>query len=183
MAKITDYTNEQWFAGPTTPGARHFFNYTNGIASGAFKSTSQDIYYAQNAVFHNTNGATYQGAGQIQPWMREVFSPFSKVSHQFLQIREIDVGDGKYTLYLQAIRQLWLKTKGEADGREPDVNVPSFVMLVVGADTELASDVSEEDRLRILDMWLYWDTGMLTGLVPEDATLFKTKNIFEDGQR
>lgn len=182
MAKVTEYTTEQWLAGPATPGARHFFNYTNGIASGAFKSTSQDLFYAQSAVFHNTNGTTYRGADQIQPWMREVFSPFSKVYHQFLHIREIDAGDGKYTVYIQAVRQLWLKTNGDADGREPDVSVPTFVMLVIGVDTELAGEISEQEKLRILDMWLYWDTGMLAGLVPEDATLFKTKNIFEENQ-
>lgn len=171
--KVTTYTASQWSAGPTTPAAKLFHAYVENVDTAAYNRQPQSKFYSNTVTFHNTNGATYNSADEMTAWMRELFAPFEKMNHTYDRLREIDNGDGTYALDIWATRHIWVKAK-EREGEGPDVSVPLMYSCVVVPESGFSG--TEQERLRIKEVWLYWDTGVLRDLVPADAVVFRRVN-------
>lgn len=176
MPSVIEYNTEQWEAGPQTPASRLFRTYVSNVDSAAYQQQAQDQYYSQAVVFHNCNGSAYYGAGEIRQWLKDIFAPFERVSHTIDSVQEIDRGDGSYQLNIRGWRNLWV-AGCDRDGSVPDVAAPLFMTNIICPEPGLQG--SREDRLRIREVWLYWDTSPLHKFLDDDAVVFSEYNIYQ----
>jgi hypothetical protein len=83
---------------------------------------------------------------------------------------EIERDDGTSQIYAQNVRNLWLL--GNKDDA-PDVRIPVTMIAIIGRS---GSERTPEE-LRFKEVWLYWDTALLSPFLAKDAVVFKTENV------
>lgn len=102
--------------------------------------------------------------------MKKLFSVFERIRHDWVHLVEIERDDRTSQIYAQNVRNLWLLgNKGE----EPNVRIPVTMIAIVG---ESGSEQTPE-RLRFKEVWLYWDTALLSPFFAKDAVVLKTENV------
>lgn len=173
---VTTYTAKEFDAGPKTPAAALFHAYVHNVDTGGYNKQSQGKFYSENLKFINCNGVVYYGYEQMTTWMRELFAPFESMKHTHDKFREIDNEDGTYALDMWSTRNIWIKGKSH-DGDKPDVSVPFMYSCLVGPD-ETVNGAGDE-KLRILQANIYWDTGVLSTLVPAESVVFRQFNPYK----
>lgn len=118
-------------------------------------------WYAPNSVFHNSDGITYRGGGEIWTWMKSLFSPFSALHHQVERIHAFDEETTFKGAAVSATRIiLEAKTAFTVKGLPGDtpIVVPRLLQFLVGASEE---DDQGTDGLQILEASVWWDSGSL----------------------
>lgn len=177
MSRLTHELNaEQWSTlGPQSPAQVFYKEYVSTMDSGGFNQGSGTCFYAPSVIYHAPNGTTYHDGDQMWRWMRELFAPFERLNHPIHSVREIahtDDDAGTVTLYARATRRLWMNGN-KSD--KPDVEVPMFWMCTIGP----AETKDGFGGLQFKEVWLFWDTAVLTPFMPKDAVVFRSHNPYE----
>ncbi|KAK6207704.1 hypothetical protein QIS74_12785 [Colletotrichum tabaci] len=175
MPQVTSYiSGAQWEKdGPTTPAQRFFQQYVNAVDSRGYDTGSGLKFYSSDVTFHNQNNAVYHGGDQMWVWMKKLFGVFERIHHDWIQLLEIKLDDGRSKIYTQNVRNLWVNgNKSET----PSVSIPITMIAIIGK----SNDDNTPEGLNFKEVWLYWDTSLLTPFLPAEAVVFKTKNILDE---
>ncbi|KAH8695379.1 hypothetical protein BGW36DRAFT_462978 [Talaromyces proteolyticus] len=159
--------------GPTTPAQRFYKDYVDAVDNHGFTHGSGLRYYAKDAIFHNQNNAQYKGGDEMWAWMKKLFGQFQRLRHDHVSICEIRHEDGTAQIMSQSHRNIWLS--GNSTDK-PSVSIPLCFVCRIGP----ADDPRAISGLQYKEVWLYWDTALLSPFLPEDAIVFRTKNILTD---
>ena len=96
---------------------------------------------------------------------------------------EVRKGEKENLLVIQMERKLWVRKGGkdevDTDG-EPDVSIPTCWIGRVGRADEGFDGACENRQWR--EVWLYWDTALLSPFLKKEETVFSQKNIVESGK-
>jgi hypothetical protein len=116
-------------------------------------------YYSASAKFFDTKNRTYVGAKAIKKWMRELFSPFDRLSlvgMSFLVVEEDSVegvGNLERTWTVIAETMVGYYIKGDPEA----ILVPRLFVFVI----KEGESGDGWDGLQFFDVKLYWDTALL----------------------
>jgi hypothetical protein len=157
MPKLVSHIDgAQWDnKGPLTPTQRFLQEYVATIDSKGYNVGSGLKFYSNDVTFHNQNNAVYHGGEEMWAWMKKLFSVFERIRHDWVHLVEIKLDNGNSQIYAQNVRNLWLLGN---KGAEPDVRIPVTMIAIVG---ESGSEKTLE-RLHFKEVWLYWDTALLS---------------------
>ena len=162
---VSQISGAQWEKdGPSTPIQRFLQTYVATIDSKGYNVGSGLKFYSEDVTFHNQNNAVYHGGEEMWTWMKKLFSVFERIRHDWVHLVEIERDDGTSQIYAQNVRNLWLL--GNKDDA-PDVRIPVTMIAIIGRPEEL----------RFKEVWLYWDTALLSPLLAKNAVVFKTQNV------
>ena len=168
---VSQISGAQWEKyGPSTPIQRFLQRYVATIDSKGYNVGSGLKFYSEDVTFHNQNNAVYHGGEEMWTWMKKLFSVFERIRHDWVHLVEIERDDGTSQIYAQNVRNLWLL--GNKDDA-PDVRILVTMVAIIGRS---GSDRTPEE-LRFKEVWLYWDTALLSPFLAEDAAAFKTENV------
>ncbi|KAB8236522.1 hypothetical protein BDV23DRAFT_168779 [Aspergillus alliaceus] len=178
MPQLLHYlSGKDWIAqGPQSPAQEFFKNYVDTVDANGFNYGSGTKFYAKDATFHNQNNAQYNGGDEMWAWMKQLFGKFRQMRHDFINVYEITNDDGTTTILSQNVRHIWMP---DNTTDSPSVSIPlSWICRIGPADMG-----GTLNGLQYKEVWLYWDTALLTPFLPSDAVVFKTNNILqkEDG--
>ena len=168
---ISHITGAQWENdGPSTRTQRFLQQYVATVDSKGYNVGSGLKFYSEDVTFHNQNNSVYHGGEEMWAWMKKLFCAFEHIRHDWVHLVEIERDDETSQFYAQNVRNLWLLgNKGE----EPDVRIPMTMIAIVG---ESGSEQTPEG-LHFKEVWLYWDTALLSPFFAKDAVVFKTENV------
>ncbi|KAH6695695.1 hypothetical protein F5X68DRAFT_227665 [Plectosphaerella plurivora] len=175
MPEVTSYiSGAQWEKdGPTTPVQRFFKEYVDAVDSRGYDSGSGLKFYSKDVTFHNQNNAVYHGGDEMWAWMKKLFGVFERIHHDWIQLLEIKREDGTSQIYTQNVRNLWVNgNKSDT----PSVSIPVTMIAIIGE----SNDENTPEGLHFKEVWLYWDTALLLPFLPQEAVVFKIKNILRE---
>lgn len=168
---ISHITGAQWESnGPSTPTQRFLQQYVATVDSKGYDFGSGLKFYSEDVTFHNQNNAVYHGGEQMWAWMKKLFAVFERIRHDWVHLVEIERDDGTSQIYAQNLRNLWLLGN---EGEKPDVSIPVTMIAIVGK----SGDGKTPEGLHFKEVWLYWDTALLSPFLAKDAVVFKTENV------
>lgn len=144
--------------------------YVATIDSKGYNVGSGLKFYSDDVTFHNQNNAVYHGGEEMWAWMMKLFGVFERIRHDWVHLVEINLDNGNSQIYAQNVRNLWLLGNKDA---EPDVRIPVTMIAIVG---ESCSEKTPEG-LHFKEVWLYWDTALLSPFLEKDAVVFTTENV------
>lgn len=168
---ISHITRAQWENdGPSTRTQRFLQQYVATVDSKGYNVGSGLKFYSGDVTFRNQNNSVYHGGEEMWAWMKKLFCAFEHIRRDWVHLVEIERDDETNQIYAQNVRNLWLLgNKGE----EPEVRIPVTMIAIVG---ESGSEQTPEG-LHFKEVWLYWDTALLSPFFAKDAVVFKTENV------
>jgi hypothetical protein len=89
-------------------------------------STPSSEFYAPFATFHDTKGGVHITGPHIWEWMNRLFSPFSQINHEVVELRVMQDSEGRYIIYSEFLTHFRLR------GEEDDIVAPRFFVFTLG---------------------------------------------------
>lgn len=89
--------------------------------------------------------------------MSRLFSPFSKIHHEVVELRVVPGMNGRDVVYAEFLTHFWFR------GEEDELKVPRFFVFTIGKAEEAAGT----DGLQFEEVRLFWDTGVIGRFVTE----------------
>jgi hypothetical protein len=168
---ISHLTGSQWeTTGPSTPTQRFLAQYIATVDSKGYNTGSGLKFYSKDVTFHNQNNAVYHGGEEMWAWMKKLFAAFERIRHDWVHLVEIERDDGSSQVYCQNVRNLWMLG---SEGEEPDVRIPVTMIAIVGR----SGSEGTPEGLCFREVWLYWDTALLSPFLAKDAVVFRRENV------
>ena len=131
--------------------------YSTKVDSLDLSSTPSNAFYAPFAIFHDTKGDVHITGPQIWEWMKRLFSPFSEIKHEVVELRVMPDSEGRDIVYGEFLTHFRLR------GEEDEIVAPRFFVFTVGE----AEGGAGTDGLQIHEVRLFWDTGIIGRYVTE----------------
>ena len=164
---ISQLIGNQWDTeGPATPVQRFFEQCVSTVDAHGSNFGSAPDFYSKNAVFHNQNSAIYRGADKMRTWIKQLFADFERIARDVVSLLEIERDDGT----TQVVSQEYVICNKSND---PTVSIPMALIAIIGRE----NDGKSPKGLQFKEVWLYWDTALLSKYLPQDAVVFQTENI------
>jgi hypothetical protein len=120
-------------------------------------STPSTTFYSPLAMFHDNKGDVHLGGSAIWEKTKRLFSPFSRIYHEVVEIRVVPSPEGRDVVYGEFLTHFWLK------GDNAEIVAPRFFVWTIGE----AVDGAGTEGLQFVEVRLFWDTGILGRYVTE----------------
>jgi hypothetical protein len=156
---MTSFTHSGPFSAESRKHAAFNFleKYSAIVDSCNLTGTPSSAFYSPVAIFRDTKGDVHIGGDVIWNGMSRLFSPFSKIHHEVVELRVLPGVNGRDVVYAEFLTHFWFR------GEEYELKVPRFFVFTIGK----AEEGTGTDGLQFEEVRLFWDTGVIGRFVTE----------------
>jgi hypothetical protein len=141
-----------------SPALSFLEQYYQIIDSQSLSSIPSSQFYAQDAIFREAKGVISSSGPIIWDSMQKNLSSFERIQHEVVEckvVEEVERGETIDVVYAEFLTHFQLR------GDEEEVVVPRFFVFKIKVADE------GKEGLRIFEVRLFWDTGVLARFVTE----------------
>jgi hypothetical protein len=137
-----------------SPALSFLEQYYQTIDSLSLSSVPSSKFYAQDAIFRDAKGDISFSGPNIWGCMQRNLSTFEKIQHEVVELRVVgeEEEERRWVVYAEFLTHFRLK------GDVEDVVAPRLFVFRIDEG---------EEGMRILEVRLFWDTGVLARFVTE----------------